>query len=168
MIILESERLQLRTFDLQDIDSLYCELFSDPEVVNHTFGQGIRSKSDAHEYLKTVCNSSGQLGLSVLVDRETDQVIGLAGVLECRYLQGIDYEFGFILGKSHWGKGYATEIGQAQIDFIREILHAPRAIALTSSDNHASIKTIKRLGLDFETIVSSSERGDRQLFVLNF
>lgn len=164
-MFIESSRLYLRRTVIADVDSLYHEVFSDRDVVKYTFGRDVDNLEQATAYVERHCNFDGQLGVSTLVERETTRVIGLGGVLECDYLGRRDYEFGFILGKNHWGKGYATEIGHAQIDFIDEHLKADRVIALASKDNSASIKTLKKLGLSYLKTVRTEGRGDRDVFV---
>ncbi|MFA9374098.1 MAG: GNAT family N-acetyltransferase, partial [Poseidonibacter sp.] len=92
----------------------------------------------------------------------------LAGNIECNYLDEKDYEFGFILGKDFWGKGYATEIGKAQIDFIKNELKGKRVLALVHKDNIGSIKTIEKLGLIHLTTVQTDGRGNREVYIKNF
>ena len=168
MKIIESDRLYIRTLSLTDTPTLYSEIFSDPDVVKHTFGQEIGNLSQAQNYIASNGNFNDYFGLSALVNKEEDQVIGLAGVLECNYLGQTDYEFGFILGKNHWGKGYATEIGQAQIDYIKNTLNTPRVIALAEKSNIGSVKTLQRLGLTYTKTVTTADRGDRDVFILAF
>lgn len=108
-----------------------------------------------------------ELPLKVLLKNDTLEIIGLAGVLDCDYLKKEDYEFGFILAKEYWGNGFAYEIGQGQIEYIKNTLKAKRVLALASKENTASINTIKKLGLSyFKTIVT--KRGEREVYILTF
>ncbi len=168
MIIIESERLYLRTLSYADIDDLYTLIFSEKEVLKHTFGHALTNLAQVTEFLAESGNFNGVFGLSALVERNSGQLIGLAGVLESRHLTELDYEFGFILAKKYWGKGYAKEIGQAQIDFIGEQLNVSRVLAFVNQSNLASIKTIKRLGLEYLTTISLADRGEREVYVLNY
>jgi len=166
MVIIESKRLFLRTVNIDDVGNLYREIFSDIAVVKHTFGKQITNKTQAQTFIEKSCNFDGVFGLSAIVERASGNLIGLGGVLECSYLATLDYEFGFILGKKHWGKGYAREIGQAQIDFIKTQTNATRVLALVSPSNLNSLKTLKNLGLEYSTTLKAGDRGDRQVHIL--
>ena len=66
------------------------------------------------------------------------------------------------------GQGYATEIGKAQIDFIKNELKARRVLALVHKDNIASIKTIEKLALIHLTTVPTDGRGNREVYIKKF
>lgn len=167
-MLIQSDRLFIRNTVLEDIPALYGLIFSDREVVKHTFGREVDSPEAAQQYIEQHCNFSGEFGLATLIERQSDNVIGLSGVIESNYLGRTDYEFGFILGREYWGKGYATEIGQAQIDYIREVLQADRVIALAATDNISSIRTIAKLGLTKSSTLNTPNRGERYVFIRNF
>ncbi|MGB1237693.1 MAG: GNAT family N-acetyltransferase [Pseudomonadales bacterium] len=163
-MLIQSERLIIRNTVLEDSAALYREVFSDSEVVQHTFGRAIHSLSAAEEFIQQHCNFSGPFGLATLVERNSGEIVGLAGVIESHYLNTLDYEFGFILGQRFQGRGYATEIGRAQINYIEQSLNATRVIALASPDNRASIHTIEKLGLTYMTTLCAGARGDRAVY----
>lgn len=168
MKILQSPRLILRNTLLEDSLFLYEEIFNVDEVTQFTFGKELNNFEQCEEFIKKQCNFDAVLGLSTLVEKQTDKIIGLAGVIECDYLGTQDYEFGFILGKSFWSKGYATEIGEAQIKYVKEVLKAKRVLALVHKDNTASVKCIKKLGLQYEKSVTTINRGSRDVYILEF
>lgn len=157
---MKTERLRLRTLNQEDSKALYELIFSDRDVIKYTFGKDTISEQNVYEYVK-------QIGLKVLENNTSKEIIGLAGVLPCSYLQADDYEFGFILAKKFWGQGYANEIGKAQIESIKNSLSKHRAIATVYPENFASIKCIEKLGLKYETTIST-DRGERLVYLLNF
>jgi len=168
MILLESPRLYIRNTHLEDISILHEIIFNDEEVVKHTFGNEQFTLEETKKFIKQSCNFNKTLGLSTLIEKETEKIIGLAGVIQCDYLEQPDYEFGFILSRDTWGKGYATEIGKAQIDYIQDIIKAPRAIALAHCDNITSKKCIKKLGLKYFSTISTPNRGNRFVYLKEF
>lgn len=119
MKILETTRLILRTVNHEDIPQLYKKIFSDIEVIKLTFGNELFNLEECTKFIKENCNFDKEIGLSAIIEKQTNTLIGLGGVLQCEYLNQKDYEIGFILAKEFWGKGYATEIGQAQIDYVK-------------------------------------------------
>lgn len=166
MNILETKRLVLRTINEKDFHSLYEEVFSNEEVVKFTFGKELFTLEESKKFMKDNCNFDNKLGLSTLIEKDTKKIIGLAGVIECEYLNTIDYEFGFILGKNYWGKGYAKEIGQAQIDFIKQEIKTNRVLALVDESNDASVKTIEKLGLSYLRSITTEGRGNRKVYFM--
>ncbi|ARU48503.1 GNAT family N-acetyltransferase [Sulfurospirillum diekertiae] len=157
---MKTERLRLRTLNQEDSKTLYELIFSDKDVIKYTFGKDTIAEQNVYEYVK-------QIGLKVLENNTTHEIIGLAGVLPCSYLQEDDYEFGFILAKKFWGQGYASEIGKAQIESIKNALLKNRAVATVYPENVASIKCIEKLGLKYEKTILT-DRGERLVYLLNF
>lgn len=167
MEILNTDRLILRTMNENDFEPLYKIIFSDIEVTKHTFGSSNFSFDECVEFLKENGNFSKKLGLSVLVEKNTNKIIGLAGVLECEYLNCKDYEIGFILERNSWGKGYAKEIGLAQCKQIKEELKQKRALAVAHKDNISSIKCLEKMGFKYVKSVEA-KRGEREVLSLEF
>lgn len=168
MNIITSQRLIIRNTKLEDLESLYTDIFSEEDVVKYTFGKELFNKKQTEEFIIQNCNFENQLGLSTIIERNSEEIIGLGGIIKCEYLEQEDYEFGFILAKKFWGKGYASEIGLAQINFAKENLKAKRILALAHEDNLASIKCIKKLGLEYVSTVPTEGRGHREVFKLDF
>ena len=86
---MKTERLRLRELNPEDSKTLYELIFSDKDVIKYTFGKNNILEQNIYEYVK-------QIGLKILENNTTKEIIGLAGVLPCSYLQEDDYEFGFI------------------------------------------------------------------------
>jgi len=167
MQILNTQRLLLRTMNEEDFDILYENIFSNINVVRNTFGSSMFSKEQTIDFLNDNGNFTDKVGLSVLIEKETNSVIGLAGSLKCEYLNEEDYEIGFILQESSWGKGYAKEIGLAQIEQIKNELNKNRAIAVAALDNVGSIKSLESLGFEFAGQTDTS-RGKRNIYIIDF
>ena len=56
-------------------------------------------------------------------------------------------EIGYILPRSSWGHGYATEIARALVEYARETLGAPQVLATVDVDNAASIRVLQKIGM---------------------
>lgn len=167
MNILETQRLILRTIKKEDFDILYEKIFSNYNVVQNTFGSSMLSKEQCYDFLNKNANFENKTGLSVIVHKQSNKIIGLGGSLNCSYLNEDDYEIGFILEEESWGKGYAKEVGKAQISQIKNDLNKQRAIALAAKNNIGSIKTLESLGFNLTSEIET-KRGERLVFVLNF
>ncbi len=62
-------------------------------------------------------------------------------------LEGRDYEVGWHLRRSAWGKGYATEAGRAALNYGFTVLGLPIIYAVTHPQNYASMRVAQRLGM---------------------
>lgn len=56
-------------------------------------------------------------------------------------------EFGWIIGKAHWGKGYTLEAARAALDFAVSTLGIKEFIAHCDSENNASERVMQKLGM---------------------
>ncbi len=57
-----------------------------------------------------------------------------------------DPELGFLLDRSYWGRGYATEAAARALRHATEALGCARIVATADTDNHASIRVLEKLG----------------------
>jgi RimJ/RimL family protein N-acetyltransferase len=103
--------------------------------------------------------------MGVLVAKGSGLIIGLAGLLQCSELGRKDYEIGFVLAQKFWGKGYATEIGIAQIEYGLEVIGCERLLALVAPGNAASRSVIRKIGMRHHSTVDTESRGLRDVYV---
>jgi RimJ/RimL family protein N-acetyltransferase len=101
----------------------------------------------------------------VLEERATVEIIGFAGLIACDALGVHDYEIGFVLARTAWRKGYATEIGHAQLRYGFETVGCARLLAQVSPDNARSITALERVGMRHHAIVETRGRGLRRVYV---
>lgn len=57
-----------------------------------------------------------------------------------------ELEIGYWLNPAAWGRGYATEAGQAMVDIARHSVGAPRLLGRHMVDNPASGRVLRKLG----------------------
>lgn len=165
--LLETPRLLLRRFAAADLPALCERIFSDPAVMRHAFSARTLDASGAAAFLGSYCAGPDQdHGMGVIIERASGEILGLAGLLPCKALAADDVELGFVLATLAQGKGYAQEIGRAQIDYGFSVLDRPRVLALASPDNLASLKALDRLGMKPFGEVQSEGRGTRLVRVI--
>jgi ribosomal-protein-alanine N-acetyltransferase len=94
------------------------------------------------------------------VVRRVDQAfIGTCGFGQIDFARGVG-DINYVLAKSYWGKGYATEAVAAVLQFGFCELGLRRIEAQAFQDNIASIRVIAKLGLRYcETRAMSQESG---------
>jgi RimJ/RimL family protein N-acetyltransferase len=61
---------------------------------------------------------------------------------------GTSLEFGYVLAKPHWGKGYMLEALNCFVPALAKQLELTRLLAVIQSENSNSIKLVGKLGFD--------------------
>jgi RimJ/RimL family protein N-acetyltransferase len=83
-----------------------------------------------------------------LEERATGELVGRAGLYKPEAWPGL--EVGWLVGREHWGRGFATEAGRASIEWAREELGAAHVISLIEDANERSARVAERLGMSVE------------------
>jgi RimJ/RimL family protein N-acetyltransferase len=141
---LDTERLLLRGFEQRDLDA-YAAITADPEVMRY-MGRGPFDRDEAWREIALYLGHFDLRGYThwALELRETGQLVGRCGPW---FPEGWpELEVGWLLGREHWGKGYATEAGAAALDFAWRELGAERVISLVLPGNERSARVASRLG----------------------
>jgi [ribosomal protein S5]-alanine N-acetyltransferase len=94
------------------------------------------------------------------------EIIGFAGLSPCDALGARDFEIGFVLARRVWGKGIATEIGEAQLAFGFGQLKCGRLLGLVDPRNAPSIHALEKLGMRHLETIADPRRGSRNVYVI--
>jgi RimJ/RimL family protein N-acetyltransferase len=146
---LTTDRLLLRGFKDGDLDP-YAAMHADAEVMRHigtgeTIGRAEAWRSMAMHAGHWLLRGFGQWAV---VERATGELVGRAGLYEPEGWPGL--EVGWMLGRAHWGRGFATEAGAAAITFAFDELALEKVISLIRPANSPSIRVAERLGERYE------------------
>ncbi|WP_444995186.1 GNAT family N-acetyltransferase [Aliikangiella sp. IMCC44359] len=149
-IVLETERMFLRAFTLNDVDALFL-LATIPEIIRYTGNQPLKSKAEAKMYLQKHPLNDYEVygyGRFACVFKETNQVIGFSGI---KYLDDInENELGYRFLPEYWGKGLATEAAISVIQFAKKQLKLTRLVSVIHPDNQASKNVVMKQGFKYE------------------
>jgi RimJ/RimL family protein N-acetyltransferase len=159
MAVLESERLVLREFNLEDA-AFILQLLNEPSFLRFIGDKGVRTLADARDYLlKGPMDSYRRFGFGLYLAslREQGTPIGMCGLVKREGLADVDV--GFALRARYGSRGYATEAAAAVLDYGRRTLNLGRIVAIVNPDNHASIAVLEKIGLSFERMVRLSDDG---------
>jgi ribosomal-protein-alanine N-acetyltransferase len=150
-IILETQRLILRQLVMEDLDELFA-LYSDPEIRRY-FPDGVKNYEDTKEELEWFLDGHPEhpeLGLWATVHKETGKFIGRCGLLPWDIDGKFEVEIAYLLDKSFWGQGLATEAAKGILRYGFETLKLSRLICLIDPENIASQNVAKRIGMILE------------------
>lgn len=165
MIVCETARLRLR--HLLDADAPFIlELLNEPDFIRNIGDRQVRTLEDARNYIQhgpMVSYSQHGFGLFLVELQENSLPIGICGLLKREYLDDIDV--GFALLESYRGRGYAFEAAAAAMRHGQQDLGISRIVAITAPDNQASMKLLRKLGLEFERMLRLPDQArDTRLF----
>jgi RimJ/RimL family protein N-acetyltransferase len=149
VIELQTDRLLLRPFREADLDA-YAALCADPEITRYLGDGRTLDREDAWRQMAMLIGHWALRGFGTwaLEERGSGAFVGRAGL---HYPEGWpDREVGWVLGREHWGKGYATEAARAALDHAFDTLGWERAISLIHPENERSVRVAERLGERFE------------------
>ena len=166
-VVLTTPRLVLRAICESDLPELHRKIFSVPDVMRYVFDGIALSDVESAAFVHEHFNSGGdKAGLCTLVEKVSDEVVGFAGLKPCTALDADDFEIGFVLAREAWGKGFASEIGHAQLAFGFQELGCQRLLALARPENISSIRTIEKLGMRHVKDLAVDGRGPRRVYCI--
>ena len=149
-LFIETERLLIRPFKLEDIEPSYL-MNLDAEVSQYTGDGGIVSKKEIER--RIVENVFGDykkhgFGRLAVELKGADKFIGFTGLKYLEDLEEVDLGYRFM--KEYWGNGIATESGKACLDLGFNKLGLKRMIAMVLPENKNSIHVLEKLNFEFE------------------
>jgi RimJ/RimL family protein N-acetyltransferase len=147
--ILDTRRLRLRPFTEADV-AVLDSLLQDPEVVRYI---GDRRVPTLQETWRAVAGWLGHwvlrgYGMWAVEERASGAMVGRAGLIYPADWPGP--EVGYMLGRTWWGRGYATEAARAAMDWGFATIGFERLISLIDPANTASIAVAERLGETYD------------------
>jgi [ribosomal protein S5]-alanine N-acetyltransferase len=142
-----TDRLELRPFEASDAERVHS-VYSDPEVMRHVGEGPVADIATTRAMLADYVAHQREYGFSfwALIESASGALIGDAGL----YLQkgsGPEVELGFTLGRPWWGRGYATEAGEACLAFAFDQVRLAEAVAVADLVNAASQRVLEKLGM---------------------
>lgn len=149
-VFLETERLILKTPELSDFDALFT-LRSDPDVMKYIGDGCIHTKEKVEKFLEMAIPyyEKHGIGFCSVFEKESGDFIGQAGLFNIGYDDTKpDIEIAYRLHKKFWGKGYATELTKALIEWGFRNLSINKLIGVASPENIASQKVLQKSGMD--------------------
>jgi RimJ/RimL family protein N-acetyltransferase len=163
MIILETDRLILRTFNVEDA-AFYFDLWKQASWIQFIGDKKFRSVDDARESLingpmKMYADKGFSLYLMTLKDHTP---IGMCGLIKRDTLDDVDIGYGLL--SVYEGKGYTIEAAKAVMAYAKNELRLKRVVAITTTDNKKSIRLLEKIGLRYEKMVKAPS-DDTQLML---
>ena len=145
-----SDSITLRPLCSQDVDH-FLTWGGDPEVTRSLFWDHYDDRETARKFLETIaekhpwfmaiCLGQTPVG-AVTLDRGTNRA-------SCRA------ELGYVVARSHWGRGIATEAVKQALHRGFKDLDVARIEAWVDPENPGSIRTLEKGGLAREAFLKN-------------
>jgi RimJ/RimL family protein N-acetyltransferase len=145
---LYTARLTLRAFQPEDLEPLHA-ILSEEETIRHLPNSKPWPKEMVQRWIDTHHKHwrERQFGWWAVAGRETGELLGWCGL---GYLDETDEtEVLYLLKKSHWGKGLATEAAQRSVAYGFQVLGLQELVGLVYTENLASQRVLEKCGLVF-------------------
>ena len=182
MKILETERLLIRPFVLEDTEALHREIYSDEEVVRYYSSKGVLTLEATRQHLIEHLASwrEEELGRSAVVLKEIGTFIGQVHLNAdvnsfARWsaepsptYNNVEVELAFAFGRRFWGQGYAFEACTALIDYAFNDLRLRRLVGGFHGNNTRSRNLHQRLGYTIEPNLHPGEELNYVAILNNF
>ncbi|MEA4998990.1 MAG: GNAT family protein [Candidatus Limiplasma sp.] len=148
--VLQTERLVLRMFDLNDTVDVFAYAQS-PEVGPMAGWAPHKTMEDSRRVVQLFIDR-GEVW--AIVEKRSGRVIGSIGLHADakRDAPGVRM-LGYVLGEPYWGQGYATEAALAVLRFAFEELACPIVSVYHFPKNARSKRVIKKLGFAPEGVL---------------
>lgn len=139
---IQTSRLLLRPLEASDAEPLFS-IFSDTEAIRY-WGTPDRTLEDSKNSIVRFQESWKKNGFGdwAVTENSSGRFIGFCGL---HYITGMDeVNLGYLLNRSYWGKGYATEACFASLNFGFEKRGLSQVVATTDPKNGASLRLLEK------------------------
>lgn len=152
----ETERLLLRRFELNDLDGL-AAVFAHPEVWRYPYGRAF-TRDETSTFLHNQIEEWDELGFGcwIALLKATAQPIGYVGLSVPMFAPDIlpAVEVGWRFAPTHWGNGYASEGARTALREGFETMGLTTICSLPQDINPSSYRVCERVGMTFERVIA--------------
>lgn len=141
-MILTTPRLVLTTWDRGDVDHLWA-VHSDPETMRFVRRGRPETREETQELMETYLSEQAGRGWTKWrVADHHGELVGRAGFGE----HGDGRELGYTIRRESWGRGLASEIARALVEWHRDHASAETLWAYAAIDNSPSCRVLEKVG----------------------
>ncbi len=135
----------MRWFEPADWDD-YATICADAEVMRFIGEGAVQTRDQAWQSMAAFLGHWHLLGYGMwaVQQRDSGRLLGRVGFLDRPGWPG--FELGWLLGREHWGRGFAREAAAAALAHAFAVLRKPRVISLIRPGNARSIAVATALG----------------------
>lgn len=148
---IETERLILRSFAIEDADSMFNNWASDNDICKYMRWIQHENKEETKKVLSSWIDSYSKKSFYqwAVTLKGNDEPIGSIGLFVVNE-SDLCGDVGYCIGKKYWGQGIMTEALTAVLEFAFETIGFNRIETYHSVNNPASGRVMQKSGMTFE------------------
>jgi ribosomal-protein-alanine N-acetyltransferase len=144
---METERLLLQRLKYEDAEEIFYAYASKPEATKYLSWATHKTVDDTRAFLKYAIESWNYgTDYSYSIRLKNLVLIGSIGILH----EVGKIQLGYVMSPGHWGKGYTTEACSRVLSLLKTFKDLYRIGTFVDAENVASIKVLKKCGLQEE------------------
>lgn len=157
---IETPRLILRPFVLEDAPAMYRNWANDPEVTRFLTWSPHQSPEISAMVVESWVNAYPQKDFYqwAIVPKAFGEPVGSISVVR---QEGDTFEIGYCIGKKWWRKGLTSESLAAVMEFLFDRVGVRRIEAKHDVNNPGSGAVMKKCGLRYEGTTLQSDRNNQ-------
>jgi RimJ/RimL family protein N-acetyltransferase len=152
MVTIDTPRLRLRSPEESDAVP-FLEIHQDPEAAKYVLsGNPAVGPTTAWRVIAMLIGHWHLRGYGqwTVIERATEQVVGRVGLWNPEGWPGI--ELGWIIRRSRWNNGFATEAASAALEWAWANVKTDHIISMIQPGNTRSIRVAEKIGQTFESL----------------
>jgi ribosomal-protein-alanine N-acetyltransferase len=156
-IIFETERLIVRQYDFKTDAENFFSLNGDDDVMRYI--RATKSKEECDVFLKKAIESykvNPLMGRWAADEKATGKFVGSFAIIPIEGSE--DIQLGYALLKENWGKGFASELTKAGLDYYFKNTNAGHIYAIAERANVASHNVLLKNGFIHDGIKKEDEK----------
>jgi ribosomal-protein-alanine N-acetyltransferase len=145
---IETDRLLLRMFKLDDLDNL-SQIYADAEVMKYLSGRPL-TRAETEGWLKYFLDGWESYGFGwwAVTLKDSNELIGHCGLQFINVTPEVEVTYG--LATAYWRMGLASEAARASLRYGFEELALDRIYALADPGNDGSHRVMERVGMTYD------------------
>jgi [ribosomal protein S5]-alanine N-acetyltransferase len=149
--LLETDRLILRKPVLEDAEAIFSKYARDREVTKYVMWKPHKSIEETIAFVNLCIDNwdKGNHFTWCIVKKDDDELMGMIHLI----VDNSKADFGYILMKSEWGRGFMPEALKKIVEFAFSNDKLYRVWGICDIDNIASAKVMEKSGLTREGIL---------------
>lgn len=166
---LETKRLILRRFKLEDANDVYNNYASNDNVTRYLSWPSHQSVDVSRHYIEylVACYKNIDKYEWAIELKEIKKVIGSIGIVRINY-EDESVEIGYVIGEDYWGKGLTPEALTKVIEFIKEEIKPKKIKGRHDVMNPNSGVVMRKVGMRYVGNSISENNNKRECILVNY
>lgn len=149
---IQTKRLQLLKPSVDDYIEIYNSYTSDKRITKYTTWETHETQEETKKFLENCINKwNEKLEYNYkIVLKSNNKIIGM---VRLSFPENGNANIGYVIKYEQWNKGFATEIMQALISYLFNMLKVEQINSTCDIENKASERVMQKAGMKFQGIL---------------